>query len=566
MPKQPGAKLDPPETTEFTRRQALLRAGILGSATLTLPALLAACGGTSGGSSAAMSGAGGKVTDANINHVTWGISSASSPRSLDVARDWTPPPLIASSLALEPLLTSNEKLVLTPLLASSYSQPDLLHYVLELRPGIHFWDGSPVTVEDAVYSIMRHKDPNLGSQIGFLFEAIGTVEAQGNSRILIKMAEPNPALPQILTLAPVISKKFAEAQGSNLGSPGRNVTIMGTGPYEVTGFTTEAGVQVRRNPKYWGDKPAVASADLKYFSEPETMLLAARSGEIDGAFNFPLSDASTWGRVPGVETEFLKADGLNSAFLSLDFETDPWSDLHVRRALAHCCDTTGYAKAFLGGQANPAEAIVPAAMWTAVADKSEQEALYKKIPQYAYSIQNAKKELAQSAYPQGFSAAIPYPNSYPELGRALVSLSQAMGEIGVNLEVKSVTETAWITALVEHKNLGLQVIPNLPDYNDPVDYMLNYLPSANAVENAFNTANFKNPKVDGLLRKQANTTSKKDRTKFLGEILTIVGEELPYVPLWWSGPTLAIADEYAFTGFNALYYYQAWLKYVGVRS
>lgn len=566
MPKEQGTNLSSALDARFSRRQALVRAGVLGTATLSLPTLLAACGGGSGGANAASTGAGGQLSDANVSHVTWGISSASSPRALDVARDWTPPPLIASSLALEPLLTSDEKLAITPLLARSYSQPELLQYVLDLRPGVHFWDGSPVTAEDAVFSIMRHKDPEVGSQIGFLFEAVGAVVAQGDSRIVIKMAEPNPALPQILGLAPVISKKFAEKQGSNLGSPGRSVTVMGTGPYEITKFTTEGGVQVRRNENYWGDKPRVESADLKFFSEPETMLLAAKSGEIDGAFNFPLSDATSWDRTSGIQTEFLKADGLNSAFLSLDFESDPWSDVHVRRALAHCCDTAGYAQAFLGGQATPGEAIVPAAMWSTVASKAEQQALYKKIKQYPYSVAKAKEELAQSAYPKGFTASIPYPNSYPELGRALVSLSQAMAEIGVDLEVKSVTETAWITALVEHKDLGLQVIPNVPDYNDPVDYMLNYLPSANAVENAFNTANFKNPTVDGLLKKQANTTDKKERAGFLGEILEILGEELPYVSLWWSGPTLAISDKYAFSGFNSLYYYQAWLKYVGVRS
>jgi peptide/nickel transport system substrate-binding protein len=250
--------------------------------------------------------------------------------------------------------------------------------------------------------------------------------------------------------------------------------------------------------------------------------------------------------------------------LSFDLEAEPWNDIHVRRAVAHCCDTAGYAKAFLGGQATPATSMVSKGQWSNVADADEVDALYSTLPQYAYSLDEARAELAKSAFPDGFSATVPYLNTYPPIGRALVSLGESLKQIGIDLTVKPLTEAQWLSTVFEHKDLGLQVIPYSPDYNDPSNYPLVFLPSANAAPNALNTANFKNSSVDRLLDEQASTPDNKERTRLLGDVLEIVGKELPYFPLWWEGPALAINDEYVYNGFNPLYYFQAWLNDIGV--
>ncbi len=550
----------------LTRRDILKRSGAVGLV-LALPAGLAACGsgGSTSGSATGSSGATGKASSAEIDHVTWGVSG-SAPRALDIARDWTVPDLTASSLAVEALFTTGPDLKLQPLLASGITQPDPNHYVIQLRPGVKFWDGTPLTVDDVIYSITRNQDEELGSPIGFLFEKVESVKAQGSNRIVITMSEPEPSFPQILTLAQVVSKKYSEQQGDSYASPGSTVRVLGTGPYKVTAFTTGGGVEVVRNEGYWGEKPKVKAASLKYFEDPQTMLLAARQGEIDGAFGYPLSEADNWGSVSSLETQFNKGNGLSSIFLSLDMESEPWSDIHVRRALAYCCDTAGYNKAFLSGDGTPATSVIPQGQWSDVASEAEVAAIYKAIPQYPYSIEKAKEELAKSAFPNGFSAELPYNNAFPEIGRALVSLSQSLKQIGVDLKVKAQTESAWIAPILAHKNLGIQAFWFGPDYNDPSDFMGTIYPSAAAVENAFNTANYKNPTVDRLLKEQTTATDKKKRAKILGEIVKIAGEELPYMPLWWEGPALAASTKYVFNGFSPLYYYQAWLKYLGTRA
>ena len=68
------------------------------------------------------------------------------------------------SLGMESLLKIDQhgKIVLN--LASLWSQPNKLTYVFNLRKGVKFWDGKPMTPADVVYSFNRHLDPKTQSQ------------------------------------------------------------------------------------------------------------------------------------------------------------------------------------------------------------------------------------------------------------------------------------------------------------------------------------------------------------------------------------------------------------------
>jgi peptide/nickel transport system substrate-binding protein len=263
---------------QHTRREVLVRTGVLGAA-ISLSGLLAACGSSDGPGATPSSGAAGAAGNTEIDHLTWGFVGQ-TPTGLDLAGTNSIALLIATSLGLEGLLTTDSDLKLRPALAKGWSQPDLLHYVFDIRAGVKFWDGSPLTVEDAIFSIERHLDEEVGSQVGFLVANIKAIEAKSDTRLVITMAKPDPTIPQVLTILPILPKKYVEKVGADLGTPGSTVNMMGTGPFEITSFTTENGVEVRRNKSYWGKAPRVKSASLKFFETPQTMLLAARSGEL----------------------------------------------------------------------------------------------------------------------------------------------------------------------------------------------------------------------------------------------------------------------------------------------
>lgn len=540
-------------TKEISRRQVLQRLG-LGGAMLSLPGLLAACGGDS--SSSSTSGGFSKGSSAEIDSVTWTLSSA--PPTLDLSTGFTLSALLAIITSLEGTMTVDDQLRLKPLLATAFRQPDPTTYVYTVRRGVRYWDGSVMTPEDVAYSFARHADPDAGSQLGGYFGDFESVKVTGEDEVTITMKQPDPIFPfAVPTLAFVLPQKFVERQGRQLGvAGGSTVNTMGTGPYIITSFD-DTELTLERNDDYWGDKPPVRAAKLKFISNPQTSLLAIRSGESDGMFDLPDVGGKSWDRLPSARAVY--APGMWVDMLAFNVEAEPWNDVHVRRAVAHALDRDGYVKAFLGGHARAAAAIVAPEQWAAVATSDEVEALYARIPQYEYDLEAAKRELSQSRYPDGFTASVQYPNDEPAVGRALVSLSEALKQIGVTLNVREVTHDKWNADWHAHKDLGLTYMSFGPDAADPVNYVALVYPSKNATENSFNVANFRSTEVDDLLDKQANSTDKRERADAIGQILEISGEDLPYLPLWWKDTGMAINDRLTYPGFNTLYYLQNWL-------
>lgn len=536
----------------LTRRDVLRRLGV-GGAALALPGLLAACGGTS--TKAGQDGNGGAGTDAEIDSITWSLNG--TPPTLDIKTGNVTAGVMAMALGLEALVTVDDDLRVKPLLAESWSQPDPLTYVYKLRSGVTFWDGTPLTAEDAAFSLARHMDPKDPSQIAANFANTKSVEVTGEREITVHMKRPDPLFQYQPLTCFVTPKAYSEKLGKKLGRPGPKVNTMGTGPYVITSFT-DTEITVERNPRYWGEKPRVRQASLKFISDPQANLLAMRAGEIDGIFEFPVLQAAAWDRLRGARTQYTA--GLRVTYLSFDMDKEPWNDIHVRRAIAHASDRAGFVKAFLGGHGRVANAVAAPESWAQVASPAEVKEIYGRIPDYPFDLEAAKRELAQSAHPDGFTAKLQYPASKPEVGRALVSLSETLKQLRIDLQVREVPANTWLAAIYAHEDLGLQILSLSPEFIDPANFPAGIYPSANAAADNFNTANFKNAAVDKLIEKGFQSSRKAERNAAIAEVLRISGEQLPYLPLWWEDSSMAINDKYVWPTFNPVYYQQNWLS------
>jgi peptide/nickel transport system substrate-binding protein len=267
----------------------------------------------------------------------------------------------------------------------------------------------------------------------------------------------------------------------------------------------------------------------------------------------------------GVQT--YSASGMEICALTFDVSTPPFDDLHVRKAIAYACDREGYVRAFLGGNGTPAACVVPPEQWGSVLPQPQVASMYAKLPSYPFSIENAKKELAQSSHPNGFTTnKILVPNNQPAVLKALESLSTSVKQLGITMPISQVPSNDWLANIYAHKDLGIVCLLFLPDYADPADYMNLIYPSANAVKNNFNLANYKNPKVDKLIQDANSASSNAERAQDLSQVLTISQQDLPYYGLFWQNDVMAIQNKYVYKGFTGLYFNQNWLSRIYAAS
>ena len=136
------------------------------------------------------------------------------PTSVDPAFDYDFVSGLATSSITEPLLKFCEgDTALCPNLATDWTvSEDGLTYTLTIREGVTFHDGSPMTVDDVVFSLNRVRDPELGSYVGWMLGNVADVTAPDDKTVVITMSQPDALLEYALasTAAHVVSKAFVE--------------------------------------------------------------------------------------------------------------------------------------------------------------------------------------------------------------------------------------------------------------------------------------------------------------------------------------------------------------------
>jgi peptide/nickel transport system substrate-binding protein len=377
---------------------------------------LAACGGKATGTTGTTSsGKSGGV-------LTVGFS-VQGPETLDPARA---PQNYAwfEELAYEPLIVQRSDGSLAPGLATSWSYTGTGNttFVLHLRPGVKFSDGSSLTAQD-VADDLSYVVKSAGQMSPFF--AGDTFTVTGPLTVTIKASSPNPDFPQILTQDDVVGD-IISAKG--LQSPSLLGTqTFGAGPYMLDAPATVAGDQYTYipNPNYY-DKAAAhwKKVVIKVITDPQSMLNAMKTGQIQVANGDPTTIAAatqaglTVTSTPDLWMGVTLAD--RDGVLA-----KPLANAQVRQALNYATDRGAISKALFPGTGAATSQLAPPGGYGY--DPSLTSA-------YPYDVSKAKQLLAAAGYPHGFSLKI-VTGDYGGENLMAQALAQQWQQVGVNLQV-----------------------------------------------------------------------------------------------------------------------------------
>ncbi len=160
-----------------------------------------------------------------------------------------------------------------PELAKSFeSNADASEWVFKLRPGVTFHDGKTLDAADVVYSLMRHKDPNVGSTAKTLADVISEVKADGKDTVIVKLHRPNADLAIILGTSQFMIIKDGTTDFT---------TAIGTGPYKVKEFKPGVRVLGVRNENYFLEgRPYMDEQEFFGIPDHTARLSALLSGDV----------------------------------------------------------------------------------------------------------------------------------------------------------------------------------------------------------------------------------------------------------------------------------------------
>jgi peptide/nickel transport system substrate-binding protein len=249
-------------------------------------------------------------------------------------------------LAYESLLgrSWDEPFTLYGLLAESVEVADDHSWVeFTLRPEARFSDGSPVTVEDVIWSY-----ETLGTEGHPRYRGAWTrvegIEAVGDRTVRITFSDPDRELAMIMGLRPIL--KAAQWEGREFTESGLDVIPVSTAPYVVDDFEAGRFVSLRRDPDYWGaDLPfrrgtnVIDEVRMEFFADGTAMFEAFTAGILTTMretsaqawaenYDFPRVQS---GEVVLSEIPHQRPSGMTG--LVMNTRDDPFSDWRVREAM-----------------------------------------------------------------------------------------------------------------------------------------------------------------------------------------------------------------------------------------
>jgi peptide/nickel transport system substrate-binding protein len=489
-----------------------------------------------------------RTAASDISELRWATTPISG---LDQTKKYAYPDLTIQRLGIEHLLQFSTAGKLEPSLATAVKRPSLTTYVYTLRSRVKFWDGQALTANDVAFSLNRNKGPS--STIAVFYRNVQSIAVTGPLEVTVKLKKPDSSWPfATATAAPIVEKDFAEAHPNDIGSPA--ALNMGTGPFKFTSFALNQNVVLTRNDSWWGGHVAVQKLTISLLPTASAIALALRSGTIDGYLTRG-EDLRPFARIPN--TKLRVTGGSTPMYISMNTRTGPWADVHVRRAVAHLVDRPAMIKAVEGGYGQPLDTLLPQSLLSFIAAPAQVKTFYNSYRKYPFSLATAKKEMALSKYPSGFSAVWPIYAVTDAVAVAQV-MAQNMKKLGITIKIKELPFAQWLAIYYGPKNkYGITNLTfgsaTYTSYH--FDLMVN---SANAKPQGSNSADFHDKQVDKLLRTNAQAQSPKVQLAALTGIAKIVAEKVPYVVLFAQDDGLVLSNKYAMQGFADSWQFRPW--------
>jgi peptide/nickel transport system substrate-binding protein len=434
--------------------------------------------------------------------------------------------------------SSKQEREVEPALATKWTNISPTQVRFELRKGVKFTDGSPFTADDVVFSFGRIKQPQGTMQI--YVTGIKEVKKVDDFTVDLILDAPQPLLLRNIIDFRIMSKAWAEknksekvqdykAKEENFAS--RNV--VGTGPYQITGWNPDNRVTMSNNPNWWGKKDGnVTDVNYTPIKADGTRVAALLSGEIDLLTDLPTQDVARLRSEQKLKV--LEGPEVRTIYIAMDLGSDelrtsnikgknPFKDKRVRQALNMSVDREAIKTRIMRGLS------IPAGIMVAPGVTGNTPALDVPVK---VDIEGAKKLLADAGYPTGFEFTLACPNNRyvndEEICQALLSM---WARIGIKAKLQAEPMSTFSQKMQKFEHDIYMLGWGVATYD--AQYMIQSLARTRTTgaNGNFNYSKVSDARVDQLTDAMANEIDVTKRNGMIAEALARIRDEHLFIPL-----------------------------------
>ncbi|WP_169313428.1 ABC transporter substrate-binding protein [Treponema primitia] len=395
---------------------------------------------------------------------------------------------------------------------------DGLTFSFELKKGVTFHNGAPLTSKDVKYSyerlIKKIKMASLLEQVaGYQAFADGKAADLSGFKIIddlhfsITLSETYTPFVSVLSTAycAIYPAEACEAAGDEWGLS----VLYGTGPFKFVRYVMGEEAVIEKYPAYHGSPAKIDEIVYKFIPSANTQVLEYEKGNVDIVYlDTTLYPTYANGPLKGEIQDYPRVGGW---FMSMNVKKI--ADVRIRQAISLSIDREAICKGIMYGTAKPATGFIPAGLI----------GYNDKLPVLEYNPTKAKQLLADAGYPNGYDLTVAINTRYTA-GVALATAFQAQAKAsGINVTINSMDSAGW----TDMRSSGALVTGFgnwYVDYNDPDSMLYPVKDSRTDLSSTFwHNAEFKSLMEQGV--KTSDTAARQKIYERANEILS--REEYP---------------------------------------
>ncbi|WP_176611334.1 ABC transporter substrate-binding protein [Actinomadura sp. WMMB 499] len=238
------------------------------------------------------------------------------------------------------------------LAASVEPNEDATTWTIELREGVAFSTGEPLTAEIVKANLAAQKASPLTAAV---LAPVRAVEAVDAKTVRVDLSSPWVSFPSALSTQ--IGMIVPPASLTDLDGASRRP--VGTGPFVFQSYTPDNRFIVKRNPKYWREGlPYLDAVEFRILPDFQTRAQTLESGGLTAMATQRDTDVVKFGKLAEQGGyRMFRATGMSVPELAFMLNTaaGPTSDPRVRRAMAHATDREAFIETLRSGLTEPAD-------------------------------------------------------------------------------------------------------------------------------------------------------------------------------------------------------------------
>lgn len=443
-------------------------------------------------------------------------------------------------LLYEPLVRYGSDGAIEPALAESWEiSEDGLTWTFNLRQDVMFHDGTSFNAEAVKWNMDRWVGVDSHNWLPTT-SRIAEVETPDEFTVVLTLNQPYyPAMQDLTLVRPV---RFLSTEA--VDQAGEFTEAIGTGPWRVESLDDRQAILVR-NEEYWGEKPALEKLVIEVILDPQTRIAALLSGEVDVIGGEYLGGISLES-LPVLERNdainILSGDGVISLYISTQYETPPFDDVQVRRALNMAIDRAGISTALFNGKAEPAQNLAPANIPYVTLTGTD---VYEYAPEQAAAllaeagwVPNADGILEKDGNLMQIDLVVDQ-SSRPETATMAEVIQAQFKEIGIELEIRAFDYSGWLDIFYAKDFDLLMRFSWGPPY-DPHSLLAGAFSTSTNEES---TLSYADPILDDLISSALASTDEAERQEIYNQIWQRLDDEAAVIPLVYPQRVYAIRSD-----------------------